>query len=401
MQVAKRRYTLRIYPNATQAARLLEVLELHRVLYNAALQERRDAFRWARRFCIPAKVTRFSQQAQLKEIRAANPEYAAISSQAMSRTLYTLDLALQAFFRRVKAGEKPGYPKFRGRDFFDGWAYIKHGNGWRLKPAGGKNWKLYLTDVGLLRLRGMVPKDAEPCDLRIVREEGHWVASVVFNVVQAKPKKKGTRRAGLDWGVSTFATVVFNDGELLEIENPRIGKQMSVSARAIERSISRKFVARSHDTKRGRRAFRPASNRETKERAKLAVIRAKARRKREDFQHQTSHHLLRRLDSLATEKLSVRNMTAEGGARKKGLNREILDTAPAAFVQKLKYKADERGIEFVELNTRKEKPSQTCPACGRVEKKKLSQRVHKCPCGHTEGRDAAAARVMLQKANGG
>ena len=81
---------------------------------------------------------------------------------------------------------------------------------------------------------------------------------------------------------------------------------------------------------------------------------------------------------------------------KAGLNREILDTAPAAFLAMLRDKATEAGSELVEVPTRKLKPSQTCPACGRVEKKKLTQRFHCCPCGHSEGRDAASGRVALQ-----
>lgn len=396
-EVLKRRYTLKLYPNAGQLARFAELLDLHRNLYNAALAERRAAYAFARRYGIPQRITCYGQQAQLKEIRALDPQYRGVSSQALKRTLETIDLAFQAFFRRVKAGEKPGFPKFRGRDFFSGWAYITHGNGWKLTRRDRKNWGLYLTECGVVRARGVVPAGAEPCDLRIVKQDGQWVASVVFNV-PAVQKKTGKRRAGLDWGVSTFATVVFDDGELLEVENPRLGKSIERRERELGRSISRKFVARSVDTKRGRRATRPASNREKAEREKLAALKARARRKREDFQHQTSHHILRRVDAIATEKLVVRNMTAEGGAHKRGLNRAILDTAPAAFVQKLKYKAAEREIEFVEVNTREVKPSQTCPACGRVEKKRLSQRVHSCPCGHVEGRDAAAARVMLQQA---
>jgi putative transposase len=80
---------------------------------------------------------------------------------------------------------------------------------------------------------------------------------------------------------------------------------------------------------------------------------------------------------------------------KAGLNREILDTAPGAFLTLVRYKATEAGSDYVEVPTRKLKPSQTCPACGRVEKKKLSQRVHCCSCGHRESRDAAAGRVAL------
>jgi len=81
---------------------------------------------------------------------------------------------------------------------------------------------------------------------------------------------------------------------------------------------------------------------------------------------------------------------------KAGLNREILDTAPGDFLVMLRYKALEAGSEYIEVPTRKLKPSQTCPACGHVEKKPMSQRHHDCPkCSHAASRDGAAARVML------
>lgn len=108
---------------------------------------------------------------------------------------------------------------------------------------------------------------------------------------------------------------------------------------------------------------------------------------------------------IAMEVLQVGNMTrsAKGSldepgkhvAQKSGLNREILDTAPALFNQLILYKVKETGGEFVDVPTRKVKPSQTCPACGRVEKKTLAERIHRCPCGHCEPRDAASARVAL------
>ena len=108
---------------------------------------------------------------------------------------------------------------------------------------------------------------------------------------------------------------------------------------------------------------------------------------------------------IATEKLAIKNMTTSAKGTldapglnvkaKAGLNREILDTAPGAFLALLRYKAMEAGSALIEVPTRKLKPSQRCPACGRVEKKALRQRVHRCPCGHVEPRDAASGRVML------
>ena len=83
-------------------------------------------------------------------------------------------------------------------------------------------------------------------------------------------------------------------------------------------------------------------------------------------------------------------------AQKAGLNREILDTAPGMFFQLLKYKAEEAGTILELINTRKVKPSQTCPGCDARAKKTLAERVHACGCGLRMSRDGAAALVMLQ-----
>ncbi len=128
--------------------------------------------------------------------------------------------------------------------------------------------------------------------------------------------------------------------------------------------------------------------------------------KRRDFEHKLSKRLVDRYGLIATEKLAVKNLTrsAKGTIeapgknvrQKAGLNRRILDTSPANFLDKLKYKIEEAGGMWIEVPTRKVKPSQTCPACGHQEKKQLSDRMHRCKrCGYTEDRDRAAARVML------
>ena len=82
--------------------------------------------------------------------------------------------------------------------------------------------------------------------------------------------------------------------------------------------------------------------------------------------------------------------------QKAGLNREILDTAPARFLKFVSSKAAEAGAIYLQAPTRKLKPSQRCPACGGIRKKTLRERIHQCAeCGHTEPRDAASARVCL------
>ncbi|KPC87862.1 transposase, partial [Streptomyces sp. NRRL WC-3753] len=111
-----------------QRQALGEMLRDHCSLYNAALQERRDAYRHSSK----TSVKYGEQSAQLKEIRAFDPEQQGRwSFSSQQATLRRLNKAFQAFFRRVKAGEKPGYPRFRGVSWFDTVEFPKDGDGCR------------------------------------------------------------------------------------------------------------------------------------------------------------------------------------------------------------------------------------------------------------------------------
>jgi putative transposase len=132
----------------------------------------------------------------------------------------------------------------------------------------------------------------------------------------------------------------------------------------------------------------------------------KASNQRQDWVHKQAAQIVSRNSMVATEKLSIRNMTrkAKQGKRKRqkaGLNRSILDVGMGMFRKALEYKLVEAGGIFIEVPTVAVKPSQTCPNCGHQQKKELSERVHQCSnCGYTADRDVAAAQVMLNWAKG-
>ena len=132
MAPVHRRVTYKLYPSPAHAAEMGRVCGLHRALYNAALQERIDAWRLAR------KSVGFAEQCRsLTTVRRENPEYLAVNAQSLQVTLKRLDLAFAAFFRRVKAGEEPGFPRFKGRDRFPGFGFKSHGDGFRFTPGTG------------------------------------------------------------------------------------------------------------------------------------------------------------------------------------------------------------------------------------------------------------------------
>ena len=122
-----RKITYRLYPSPTQQTKLADIRGLHQRLYNAALEERITAYQRG-----GVSVGYFQQAKELTQLRAEDETYRALNAQSSQVTLKRLDLAFQHFFRRVKAGQTPGFPRFKSYDRYPGWGYKTHGDGWRL-----------------------------------------------------------------------------------------------------------------------------------------------------------------------------------------------------------------------------------------------------------------------------
>jgi putative transposase len=373
--MANRKTTYRMYPTVRQEAELRDMLGLHQRLYNVALEQRIIAHRNGK----PMDFTR--QCRDLTELRA-DGEYAGLNAQSSQVTLKRLDLAYQAFFRRVKTGEKAGFPRFKAYGRFSGWGYKAHGDGWRLLAGPGmKHGCIRLSGIGRISLRGGTRTEGEPKTCEIQHKQGRWYASVTL---ECKPgRETGNEAVAFDWGVETFATLAKSDGSTEPILNPRFTRTAAAELKEAQRSLSRK-KRRGQNRKKAARL--------------VGRIHARTANQRKDFLHQTSAQLVAAYCLIATEALNIKSMTAAGGSRKRGLNREILSTAPAMFLGMLSYKAEEADGKYLEIATRKHKPSQTCCMCGCQEKKPLNQRMHICPCGAHMSRDENSARVILNLA---
>ncbi len=379
-----RKVVYRMYPSKRQESLLLDMLGLHQRLYNAALEQRIAAYRLQGK-----SVSVGEQSRELTEMRAELSEYAALNAQASQVTLKRLDLAFQAFFRRVKAGETAGFPRFKPFERFSGWGYKAHGDGFRFTPGDNfQHGKLRLSGIGIIPVRGRArtPGDVATCEIQ--RKGARWYAS--FTIKCEPVRERGVQAVGLDWGVETFATLAHEDETFSAVENPRFVREAREKLERASQVLARKKRGSNHR----KRAVRV-----------VAEIHRRTANKRRDFLHKTSAALVASTDLIATESLAVSNMTrsAKGTvkepgrnvAQKAGLNREILSTAPSAFLAMLRYKAEEAGTAFVEINARKVKPSQTCSDCGRQRKKSLAERRHVCECGCILSRDENGARVNL------
>ncbi|GAB6068894.1 RNA-guided endonuclease TnpB family protein [Methylothermus subterraneus] len=384
--MVQRKVTYRLYPTPRQIEALERLRWVHCLLWNTALDERRRA--WA----YQQKSLSFSDQCKaLTGWRSRSPLLRSVNAQSEQVTLKRLDLAFQHFFRRVKRGETPGYPRFKPLHRFKGWGYSKHGDGWKLLSGPGmKHGKLRLSGVGEVRIRGKARTVGTPKTCEILHRCGKWYASVT---VECEPERQGGERiGGLDWGVETLATIASAEG-VERIENPRHLQRSLERIGALQKRISRKEEAAKQAS--GKKKGFPVSKRLRKEYALLAGVHEKVANQRRDFLHKTSARLIATFAVLGLEALNIRRMTAKGGTYKRGLNRSILDAAGSMLHQMLRYKAEEAGALAIEADPRQLKPSQRCHRCGRQEKKPLSQRWHDCPCGVSCSRDENAARVLM------
>jgi putative transposase len=387
METVNRRTTYRLYPTPAQAAALQAQREAHRLLYNAALEQRKAA--WTRQ---RVGVGYAQQCRDLTELR--HSEETPLPAQAAQHTLKRVERAFQAFFRRVQAGQTPGYPRFKARKRFKGWTYPTHGDGWRLLPKEGmQQGRLRLAGIGHVRLRGDARTPGEPKTCDIVYRHGKWYASIVL---ACQPERAhGVDTIAFDWGVETFATIASSAREPVPIANPRLLRQSETKLRAA-------YQAR--ETKKPfSRGWRLANKR-------VAQLHSRIARQRLDFHHKQAATLVDGASVIITEQLQPANMVRRpkpkqdettgqyipnGAASKAGLNKAILDSAPAQFLGILRYKAAEAGTLYIEAPTRMLKPSQRCHACDAVVKKPLRERWHTCTCGASCGRDVNSALVLL------
>ena len=385
MAPVHRRVTYKLYPSPDQAAALERACDMHRSLYNAALEERIEAWRKARHL-----ITFADQCKSVTAIRLDDPAYRGINAQSLQVTLKRLDRAFQHFFSRVKAGQTPGFPRFKGRDRFPGFGFKHHGDGFRFTPGTGwKHGVLRLSGIGTMAARGeaKTPGKVVCCDIQ--RRSDGWFMSLVL---ACEPHREcGIGVVGIDWGVETYATTCTGPMRFGAVENKRFGAAQAEALREEQRALSRAL--------RGRR-----SHRARKAKRLLAKRSRRLANRRKDRTHQVTAALVKAHAVIVTEDLSIRNMTASARGtadepgrqvkQKAGLNRAILDTAPGGFLSTLHSKAEEAGVQLILVDPPKHRPSQTCPVSGEFRKKSLSERTHVLPDGRVITRDQASAWVL-------
>jgi putative transposase len=342
----RRAYKFRAYPTRRQEQHARALLEAHRQLYNAALEERREAWRHG------VTVSYGDQSAQLTEIRRADPVgQGHWSFTSQQQTLRRLERAFQGCFQRVKAGRKAGYPRFKSAARWDSVDFVD-GDGARWRGPEGRWARAYLNGVGQVKVKAHRPVVGRVKTLRCKREGRRWYVIVVAEQ-QPAPLPATGRQVGLDVGVARFATT--SDGQV--IGNPRFLAASAAALAAAQRALA---------------GCRPGSGNRCRAKQKLAKLHRKIANRRRDFHHQTARRLVDTCDVIAVESLEIPNMTRSASgtvqepgrnvAAKAGLNRSILDAGWGQFLVILLAKAEGAGRRVVTVNPWR--TSITCHLCG-------------------------------------
>lgn len=359
-----RTFKFRLFTNSNQERELERTLETHRRIYNAALDGRTLCWETA-----GVDWNVFEQGRWLTIQRRLNPHWGQVNATSSEQTLRRLDKSFKAFFARVKRGEKPGFPRFKGRDQFESFV-LRGGNHGGYRISGSK---VRVSGIGTIRLRlhRPIPIGAQHKTLTVRREGGKWFACFSVELPDGLPSAN-TKQVGIDVGLKTFVTT--SDGESLG--DTRCLERSLPVLRRRQRALSR--------CKRG-------SNRRKQVKRRVTSLHARVRNTRRDIHHKVAKSLVDRYGVIAAESLNVLGML-----KNHSLARRISDAGWYSFIQILSSKAENAGARVILVDPKN--TSQQCSSCGEIVRKSLAVRIHRCECGLVLDRDENAARNILGRA---
>ncbi len=385
-------------PTVKQTRLLLVLLLVAWEVYNAALQERRDAWRMRR-----VSLSKYTQQQQVKYLHELRPDVMRFGTRPVRGSIVRVDRALDGFFRRVKAYKeakvawlkagkppgkqpaKPGYPRYKNKARFDTVSYEDQGC-WQVKDG-----RLHLYGIGAIKLKLHRSLPGIPKALHVHREGKRWYAIFMCEVAQAEPLPKTGRQVGIDRGVTVLAAL--SDGTL--VENPKWFAKGAEQLANAQRDLARKTNYR--------------SNRRKANVQQVAKAHRKIANQRRDHLHKVSRAVVDTYDVIVLEDLQIENMVKtpkprpneqggfdpNGAAAKSGLNRAIHDAGWGMLARFIAYKAEEAGRDLVLVPA--PYTSQSCSSCGHVDAGNRRGTVFKClACGYEAHADVNAAINVLR-----
>jgi len=376
---ATKAYKYRCYPTKNQQTNLLNQFSMCRYLYNWSLQERVDSYKQTEK-----TLSYYDQQAKLPTLKIERPWFKGVHSQVLQDVLKRLDKSYQNFFRRVKSGENPGFPKFKRNGDWTSITYPQF-------DSSPQDSMVQIPKVGKIKIiyHRSIPKEAKIKTLTVSREGTKWFVCFSIKIdIDLEPKQNLNSSIGIDLGLIDFLYASDNS----HVETPKFFRKSQEKLAKLQKRFSKakKFSARWYKILYS---------------IQKCHFRIKCQRK--DFLHKTANALLNKADLIVYENLKIQKMSLipkpkqdkdgtylpNGAGIKSGLNKSINDAGWYNFLSILKYKAIEQGKQTIGVDPKF--TSQQCSACGAIIKKSLSVRTHVCPCGFVANRDFNASLNIL------
>jgi putative transposase len=352
-------FRYRLYPKKFQITMLEKSLELCRLVYNETLALRKNAWETEKR-----NIGYYESKRELTRWKQEYPELKSVHSLVLQDVTMRVDLAFKAFFRRCKAGEDPGYPRFKGKGWYDSLTYVQ--SGFELKEN-----TLWLSKIGDVKIELHRPIEGDIRRITIRRTTtGKWYASILTDVESEKLEPCDTA-VGVDVGILSFAMLSNGEG----IKNPRFFIQSETALVKAQRKLS-KHGGGTPEYTRALKAVRR--------------VHEKTANRRDDFAQKISKNLVERFGIICFEDLNINGMV-----KNHCLAKHIMDASWSKLIQYTTYKAESAGRRVVLVNPKN--TSKMCSTCGTIVDKDLSERTHTCPvCGLSIDRDLNAAKNILR-----
>jgi putative transposase len=353
-------YKYRIYPNKKQRQAIDQTMETCRYLYNDLLSERKFMYEYDK-----TNITYSWQQDSLPFRKKLNPYLQQVHSQVLQDVARRIDKAFKNFFRRVKAGETPGYPRFKSKGRYDSFTYPQ--SGYSMEGSSIK-----LSCIGSVKIKLHREMEGKVKTCTITRKNNKYYACFSCEVESQALPNTGSA-VGIDMGVADFC--ITSDEEFFP--SPKTYLKAEKALKKAQRKVSRR--------KKG-------SNRRKKAVGELARLHEKVANQRRDIGCKIANHLVKKYDIIAHEKLQIKDMVKD-----EHLSKNIHDAGWGIFFGILAYKAESAGRLVMEVDPKN--TSKMCFSCGSNVPKKLSERWHNCPCcGYSAHRDVNAAKNILKRA---
>ena len=361
----RKTFRFRLFPTDGQRTKLRRTIQGCRKAYNLCLETRRNAYTNEGR-----TLTLYDTHGLIKNWRAEDPDIAFVHYHCLHEVNERIQLAFQAFWRRCKSGENPGYPRFKSEERYDSFTFTDPTRGFRL--IGDRTLRIH--NVGDVRIKKHRPLEGNIKRLTVHQDvTGVWSAHLSVEV-EDKILPPSHDAIGIDVGLESFATL--SNGEV--IENPRFFRRDQRRLAKLSRQVSGSPLG--------------SERRARKRRARQKVWRSITNR-RSDFAHKLSRQMVDRFGIICVEDLRITQMM---GGNFRSMNRSIADAAWGQFLSFTSYKAADAGRVFVEVDPRG--TSQECSQCGAKVPKDLSVRIHDCHnCGFRTNRDHNSGLNILRR----